>query len=352
MNNVQEVLLKLLCEIDSICKTAAISYSLVDKLAFDAVTKHGFVDNTYVVSICMSIQGYAAFKERVSSSAYSGRSLIECSSDTGPVTHAYYADTTTTLIDISRTFDQQIVNIAVRIELPTYDLDGTLCYHPFWIDSVSLPPIFFQMTESIKFETASLSISQFYRSMFTSIFKDEWACKKWPYRTPLLSDSIYSSVTVPFSKFSQNLNTQGIDYEVFLDKYRALAAWNKKVLKPAQKRVTKNNYAITLTEYRYILWQKYAAHKDEILQAWQEGKKGAVKSALRLYTTLLIEFYNESGIAICFDKDLFELAVDVIKNTDPAFDDNTLRKAIPQDHLSPLEVPVPEQHNPIYALEV
>lgn len=94
---------------------------------------------------------------------------------------------------------------------------------------------------------------------------------------------------------------------------------------------------LLFTGDRFAMWKKYMPHKEEICRLFAEGKEQQVLDFLSEYVVLL-EKYEKSDLALCFDSDIFKIVLQIFeKNGKKGFSEK-LGKLVFPGHLKPIVI--------------
>ena len=154
------------------------------------------------------------------------------------------------------------------------------------------------------------------------------------YRKP--SASLLISKRVPYQKYLERAKENGVDFasvnrnQQKLDKLKKLvSADNKKIEK---------YYAIVFrTEKRFAMYEKYMPMKKLLLKLHEEKRYEELNELLKPYRSVLWDCYRK-GLGLCFDKDIFEITMDILRMEGSYSYVQKLRAMVPQQHWEPMTV--------------
>lgn len=330
INEVQPVLLELLEELDEVCDNASIPYSLGDRLAWDAVKFGGFHDRTYDAVIILAKSDFNTIEPILK--ALDNRDVLAISPDI----FAFVAKDTT-LIDLNRRSFRNVFGVFVVIKLMTISEEGASYVSPSGIH-IDLPRDYLNSTALVSFERREFRLSTSHSDYFTVLVGQNWPSLSWPYDINRYRFGVIFDKEVPFSRFMQSASEAGLLSQATFDDWQYFTQWEATTLKRAKSKVYKDDRILGLWQERYRLLLKYYPSKKMILSRYEEGWVKAVEMAMDDYLKSLVEFYEKSKKAICFDDDLFELAADILESR--GYETKArLRLAIPEGHRDPLLLP-------------
>lgn len=337
MNDVQKVLCELLIEIDSALSNENIPYSLGDRLCWDAVKYGRFHDGTYDAVILARLEDRKRIERALSRVYEPGRKLVS-NIHTSQNACILYADSGTTLVDLSHYTVGSCNNICVTIKLARKSsLFRTRMYLGPGNRSLNLPDGFFESLDRVQFEGCLLTISHRYPELFVAAVGTNWASEKWPHKINHVGYGVIARTDVPGDEFMARAIELGLFNNDVLKNWADFKTWYTYSFKPIEATVYKNNSILGLFEERYRFWDKYMPSKWVLLDRWQAGQKVAVENALEEYLETLKKYYINCGVSICFDEDLFEIAACILEERGVATRDE-LTNRVPEGHFSPIVI--------------
>lgn len=94
---------------------------------------------------------------------------------------------------------------------------------------------------------------------------------------------------------------------------------------------------LDVTRDRFSLWKQLMPVKKKICDQFEMGEYDAVRAELIPYLAAL-DRYLPKGFALCFDADLFEIALSLLKADGREHDVQRLRTLVLPEHLKPLKI--------------
>lgn len=99
------------------------------------------------------------------------------------------------------------------------------------------------------------------------------------------------------------------------------------------------------THWRFALWQQFMPKKSEILDAWQRGDVAKLERELKPYFDRLEECRRD-GLGLCFDQEIFDVAMAVLENAGRKDYADELRSLVPEVHKRPIQLKAPTKVEP------
>lgn len=91
------------------------------------------------------------------------------------------------------------------------------------------------------------------------------------------------------------------------------------------------------TRDRFALWKQLMPQKQKICEQAQRGEWEAVRTALAPYLSAM-DYHAAKGFALCFDKDLFDIALSLLESDGREGDAKRLRALVFPEHLKPIMI--------------
>ncbi len=91
------------------------------------------------------------------------------------------------------------------------------------------------------------------------------------------------------------------------------------------------------TRDRFALWKQLMPDKKTICEQFRQGEETLVRAAMKPYLTALDRNLSK-GLALCFDKELFEIALSLLKADGRDDDARRLQTLVFPEHLKPLKI--------------
>lgn len=375
MTKEQVKILNMLQEIDGICRDKGIEYTLTERTAAMAVLEGRFTCYEYCADIAMTGDQYKKFLAEFSTEKLSGRTIETLENNVKmDGVYARYVDTETTLWDIekgshyeckgmyvnirilrpgtsegkkNKRVEQMIRNngrdaLAEEIKYGTgdykkksqmlrltrilYRRKGTL--KKYWNNSIGVgaaDKCFYYAGKSkrifegawlkefkdIEFEGTKLRIvndtDALLKMLYGSKVKEAIAeTEQDLYRFGVIADA-----DVPYAETMKEIEEQGLYTAEDEAAYRDFAAYENRYFIPRKQLVEKHWAYVRRTIDRISLFQELDGKEEKIHAMYQEGRKEEVRAALARYMEL-IEQNAKLGLGFCIDKELFDIACELM----------------------------------------
>ena len=189
----------------------------------------------------------------------------------------------------------------------------------------------------IPFEGTVLWIPADYETYFF-----EW---KTTWNTYDMSEKTYNPVrrivdsTVPFADYLEELRLENIDEDDIWSTLRRYVAQNKELVLLRRKR-KKAWSKLFRSSDRFMYWKQFHDSKLYIQELIKSGKADEVITYLDPYIQSMFE-YNNNGLGLCFDKDIFDCVVKAYEMCgDAKYVDRMeqIRKRIPLKHFDEIKI--------------
>lgn len=398
MKDIQKKLLELLTDIDDICKRENIKYYLCDETAHGAIVNQCLYDNCYRANIAMTTDNVCKFIEAVKKENRADRIVDSMLSNKSyPDFTVSYGDSNTMIMDLSYPLAAKIPCVAVTIHMIRYKPQTSKKYyritktfleicqkHPSDYSNFGKKIVVFGcrvikklfgeknitrrlfknwcslFRENKKANKISICAGKFaYDAALleqegTALLEgkefpvfgdvDTYLNKKYDCldfkeikpKYPTLSDKLLISCHVPYDKYLEKAKEMGVDFHAIYQ--------NKQVCTKLEQQVSKDNkkinkyYAIVdRTEKRFALYEKYMPMKKLLLKLYQEERYAELNELLKPYRADLWAFYKK-GLALCFDKDIFEMTLHLLQMEGRSNYVKNVRAMVPQAHWEPMVV--------------
>ena len=125
-----------------------------------------------------------------------------------------------------------------------------------------------------------------------------------------------------------------------LDEYyskRDISRANIEKNKKFEKRWQRDKYIVERTHLRFLFWLKYMPIKKDLLELHRSGKSDQLQDLLSPYLKELERFAN-SNLAIFFDEDIYNIAIDIFRSMGKEKISNKLHSIVPQEHRKELKI--------------
>lgn len=131
-------------------------------------------------------------------------------------------------------------------------------------------------------------------------------------------------------------NLEGIDFDAYLKAQKEYKLSRNKVRAYSDK-VNEYYNILARTDTRFKLWQQYEPQKEKIMALVQDGNIDGLQDVLSDYLEKLAEFAS-MDLGLCFDMDIFNAAISVIRHDGRNEYADILEKLVPEEHKRPLRV--------------
>ncbi|MBQ6623114.1 MAG: hypothetical protein IJH57_00700, partial [Mogibacterium sp.] len=91
------------------------------------------------------------------------------------------------------------------------------------------------------------------------------------------------------------------------------------------------------THYRFVFWQKYMPIKDKLIELHEKGDMEKLEDILEPYLYELTAF-SHKDLTIYFDREIFDIAKDVLRATEREDVADLIETLIPEEHLEPIRI--------------
>jgi hypothetical protein len=200
------------------------------------------------------------------------------------------------------------------------------------VGNVKYPAKIFKKTVPIMVEDVEFQIPAKTRDFLAKMDGYGWETKE-------LQDFVESSnrfrdATFSWEELKENL--EGIDFEAYLKAQKEYKLARNKVREYSVK-VNEYYNILSRTDTRFKLYQQYEPRKDEIMRLYNEGNFDQLREELSDYLEKLGEF-AALDLGLCFDMDIFNAAVGLIRHDGNDEYADTLEQLVPDEHKKPLRI--------------
>lgn len=123
------------------------------------------------------------------------------------------------------------------------------------------------------------------------------------------------------------------EYDALLKDYRKKDAEFKELQKTAE-----SYYDILERTYdRFKMWEKYEPQKAELERLHSEGNTAELKKRLKGYMNMM-DMYARKGLGLCFDPDIFEWTMEIVRADEGDEREQELRGLVPESHMQPIRI--------------
>lgn len=395
MTDVQQKLLTLLTDLDTICQREGIQYYLCKETALAAYTTQGFFPSCYEANVAMAADDAMRFIKAVNKEKRADRVVDSMYSNKNyPDFTVRYGDAGTLMMALPYNEASILPNIAITIHMirfkskntvKTYRRTRTLwkaCVRPtvtvagfsrraavmtchavknvlgghlfsrwlfkMWVrihsrknnKNVSIcagtykfPNELLAGTTEITFEGHTFPTFANVETYLLKEYGKNWATCKPEYLVP--SSSLLVSANVSFQEYVRRSKGQ-INYKLIhkqklqLDLIQAkVSLYNHKI---------NGYYAIVdRTQRRYAMYEKYMPMKEQLVQLHREERWEELNELLKPYRSALWACYKKK-LGLCFDKDIFEMTMDILLREGSTTYVRKLRAMVPEEHWKPIVI--------------
>jgi hypothetical protein len=128
----------------------------------------------------------------------------------------------------------------------------------------------------------------------------------------------------------------GVDFEA-IEQNKKICSKLEKTVSEYNRRIGKYYAIVERTEKRFAMYEKYIPMKDTLVQLQREERYEELKEILEPYFEAL-EACAKKGLGLCFDKEIFEMAMNILEKEDQAAYAKKLRAMVPESHWEPMVV--------------
>ncbi|MBR2319343.1 MAG: hypothetical protein IKA50_00980 [Clostridia bacterium] len=395
MNDVQQKLLTLLTDLDAICQREGIQYYLCKETALAAYTQEGFYPSCCEVNVAMATDDALHFIRAVKKENRADRTIDSMYSNKNyPEFTVRYGDANTLMMKLPFNNASYLPNIAVTIHMiryksakavklyrrtralwkacvkPTIAVAGVarrsavlLCHtgknmlggrlfsrslFKMWVrihshkndKNVSIcaghytfPAALLQGTATVTFEGHTFPTFADPEVYLLKEYGKNWATCKPAYLVP--SSSLPVSANVSYREYLRRTKSQ-INYRAIQKKKFKLDLIQAKVSLYNHK--INGYYAVVeRTQRRFAMYEMYMPMKDKLVQLHKEEKWDELNELLKPYRSALWACYKKK-LGLCFDKDIFEITMDVLLREGSKTYVRKLRAMVPEEHWKPIVI--------------
>lgn len=340
MTDIQVALLDILRAIDKLCNDNKIRYSLVDRLAWDAIKFGNFHDKTYDAFICMEIDELKRFLAlEIKNSSLRLETECICSTDDFDV-HGYVrvVNSSTLLLDLDDCDNYRLLGISVGIKPLVASSSGTsFTYMGPDGRLLLLPRDLLEACDVVKFEDYEFPIFSDYDTFFTQLTNSSsWREQK--YNLPIRRNrfGVIADTEIPFRQFIETVENLGLLTPSIIQNRRDFNHWITEIFKPGDRTPKKQRHLYRCSIERFRLWEKYYPHKAQLLELREKGEDELLESAFSDYLNVLATMYPKN-LAVYFDQDLYSIARELFYRKNPNLTKN-LDEMIPDTHKTNVSI--------------
>ena len=395
MTDVQQKLLTLLTELDAICQREGIPYYLCKETALAAYRNEGFFPSCYEANVAMTTADAMRFIKAVNKENRADRMIDSmCNNKNYPDFTVRYGDTETLMMTLPFNSVSYLPNIAVTIHMIRYKSPKALkiyrytrslwkaCVKPtiavagfarrsavlmchagknilggrlfsrnlfrLWVklhqhkndQNVSIcagrycfPPEVLDGVTNVTLEGHTFPTFANPETYFLKEYGKKWETCKPDYLAP--SSSLLVSANVSYREYINRSKSQ--------INYRAIHKQKIK-LDLIQAKVSLYNHKINCyyaivdrTQRRFAMYEMYMPMKDQLVQLHKEERWEELNELLKPYRSALWACYKKK-LGLCFDKDIFEMTMDILLMEGSKTYVRKLRAMVPEEHWKPIVI--------------
>ena len=398
MTDVQKKLIELLADIDDICKRENIKYFLCDETAHAAIMEQNLYKNCCEVNVAMTPENVRKFIDAVKKENREDR-IVDCMMTNKSYLDfaVSYGDTNTTMIELPYKEEGKKPYINVTINVIRFKPKSLGKYYAltknvwkYCHENVNEYPTFFKKSVVFGCNTVKtvLGEANLGRSLFKSwcslfgeskkgskvaigtkgynfsasllkkegtavldgreypVFGDidsylntRYKCEdfremKPKYQVP--SETTMISSLISYSDYLEKAREMGVDFEAIYQNRKTCSKLEKKVSE-YNRRIGKYYSIVERTEKRFAMYEKYVPMKETLLQLDKEKKYDELREILEPYFVAL-QTFSKKGLGLCFDKEIFEIAMNILEMDGQSAYVKSLRDMIPESHWEPIVI--------------
>lgn len=398
MTDVQKKLLELLTELDDICKRENIKYYLCDETVHAAVIGQGLYKNCCQVNVAMTSDNVLKFIEAVKKEKREDR-IVDCMMTNKSYLDfsASYCDTNTTMLDLSCKEEGKKPYMGVTIHIIRFKPKSFSKYYgltrniwEFCHKNANEYPTFFKKAvvsgcKTVKVVCGEKNLGRMFFKSWCSLFSasnktkkiaigtkaynldasllkkegtavlegkefpvfenveaylnqkykcDDFREMKPKYLVP--SEMMMISSAISYDDYMEKAKEMGVDFEA-IEQNKKICSKLEKTVSEYNRRIGKYYAIVERTEKRFAMYEKYIPMKDTLVQLQREERYEELKEILEPYFEAL-EACAKKGLGLCFDKEIFEMAMYILEKEDQAAYAKKLRAMVPESHWEPMVV--------------
>lgn len=398
MTDVQKKLLELLTELDEICKRENIKYYLCDESAHAAVMGQNLYKNSCRVSVAMTPDNVRKFIEAVKKENRADR-IVDCmmTNKSYPEFSASYCDSNTTMVELPYKEEGRKPYIGVTIHIIRLKPKSFRKYYKltkniweYCRKNVNEYPTVFKKTvvfgcKAVKTVLGEANLGRLLFKTWCSVFTSNRKAKKMAIGTgtycydtalmekensvmlnggtfsvfgdvelylnkryscddfrvikpkyPMPSATTMISSLISYNDYMEKAKQMGVDFELIEQKRKECSKLEKTVSE-YNKRIGKYYAIVERTEKRFAMYEKYMPMKNLLLNLYKEKQYENLKELLGPYFNAL-KACHKKGLGLCFDKEIFEIAMNLLEMEDQHTYVNQLRAMVPEAHWEAMTI--------------
>lgn len=397
MTDVQKKLLELLCDLDAICTRENIRYYLCSETAYAAFVNQAFPTGMIEASVAMlphdALKFIAAVKkenrpDRVLDSMYSNKDY--------PDFTMRYGNTDTLLLKLPFAGNGAVPCIAVTIHMIRYKPKHLVRLYgymtKFWKACTAKPEGFsrpavrtavkachivrdvlggkyfsralfkvwcamfstnkkakkisvcagkyvypaeiLKETDLFKFEDHTFPSFAYIDTYLKTAYTSDFATN--PPKFLKASSSVLVSAHVSYQKYLARAQELGVDFDQ-IKRNKVLCDAQQRKVSAYNKKITKYYDIVARTEKRFALYEQYMPMKEHLKALYEQECYDELNTLLHPYRSALWTFYQK-GLGLCFDKEIFDITMDIIQKEGSYTYARKLRAMVPAQHWEPMVI--------------
>ena len=394
MTQLQEKLLQLLTDLDEICQRENIRYYLCEETAHGAVVQNAFHPMCCQANVAMTVEDMRKFMAAVEKEDRADRTVDSMlTNKTYPDFTVRYCDLGTTMIHMPFSPKGALPCIGVTIYPIRYkNAAGMKRYkltRKFWECSVKTSTGSF-VKKAVVFACRAVcavlgrgNVSRWLFNQWCKIFAGKAktfavgvskyvfskSCLKQPQSVvlegkafPIFADvedylnkrynchdfrekkphyeketmQLLVSCCVPYEKYLQRAQELGIDFKAVYKNYSKYEKLHQTV-SGENKTISKYYAIVDRTQKRFEMYERYMPIKKLLVQLYQQERYEELNTILMPYRKAL-RACQKKGLGLCFDKEIFDMTMDLLQREDRGAYVKKLRALVPKQHWQSMVV--------------
>lgn len=189
-------------------------------------------------------------------------------------------------------------------------------------------------TERFKLEGCSFISFGYIDSYLKSAYGDLFAQQSPKYLKA--SSALLTSVHVSYQKYLESAKKSGVDFDAIKQNKIKYDVQQRKV-SAYNKRINKCYDVVARTEKRFALYEQYMPMKEQLKALHAQQRYEELNELLQSYRRELNAFYQK-GLGLCFDKEIFEMTMDLLQREGSYTYVRKLRAMVPAQHWEPMVI--------------
>ena len=128
----------------------------------------------------------------------------------------------------------------------------------------------------------------------------------------------------------------GLDFDVIRRNAKNYVKY-KNIVAEDNKVIDKYYNLVYRTEKRFAMYEKYMPIKKLLVKLHKEGRYEELNKLLKPYRSVLLSCYKK-GLGLCFDKEIFDMTMDILRSEGRYQYVNKLYEMVPQEHWKPMVI--------------